>query len=134
MEENIKLKNDLLFEKAIALAEDNDFDEAIRCCDEMISNDASDVDAWEIKAICYFAKNDFVESLNCDEKVIELKPNDDLAKICKKNCLAVLENDEMLEILKKLENLHKIGVLTSDEYSAMRKLAFNDFYKNIHNH
>ena len=119
MEENTKLKNDLLFEKAIALAEGNDFDEAISCCDEMISNDASDID---------------VESLKCEEKVIELNPNDDLAKICKKNCLAVLENDEMLEILKKLENLHKIGVLTSDEYLAMRKLAFNDFYKNIHNH
>ena len=54
--------------------------------------------------------------------VIELKPNDDLAKICKKNCLAVLENDEMLEILKKLENLHKIGVLTSQTGAVIRDI------------
>jgi hypothetical protein len=40
----------------------------------------------------------------------------------------------MLETLKKLEDLHKVGILTLEEYFAMRKLAFNDFYKNIHNH
>ena len=129
MEENTKVKNDLLCEEALALAEDNNFDEAIKYCDDMIFNDANYIDAWDIKAICHFAKNEFLEALKCFEKVIELDPNDDVAVICKNNCLLVMENDEMMEILKKLENLHKEGILTLEEYLAMRKLAFNDFYK-----
>lgn len=129
MEENTKLKNDLLYKEAIALVEENNFDEAIKYCEDMILNDVSDIDAWDIKSICHFAKNEFLEALKCFEKVIELDPNDDLAVICKNNCLLVLENDEMMEILKKLENLHKAGILTLEEYLAMRKLAFDDFYK-----
>jgi tetratricopeptide (TPR) repeat protein len=129
MDENIKLKNDLLYKEAISLAENNNFDEAIEYCNDMIRNNANDVDAWDIKAVCYFAKNNFSEALLCIEKVIELNPNDKLAEACRNNCLNVIQNDEMMEILKNLENLHKAGILTLEEYQAMRKLAFDEFYR-----
>ena len=94
----------------------------------MIVNDAGDVDAWDIKAICYFAKNNFSQAISCLEKVIELDPNDELAEACKNNCLNIMQNDEMVETLKNLENLFKTGILTLEEYQGLRKLAFNEFY------
>lgn len=127
--EDIKLKNDLLYKEAFALAEAHNFDEAIKYCDDMIRNDARDIDAWDLKGICYFAKNDFLEASNCFEKVTELDPTDKLAEISKNNCLLIMENDEIIETLNKLENLHKIRILTLDEYLAMRKLALDEFYK-----
>lgn len=129
MGEDIKITNELLFKEAISLVEGNNFDEAIKYCDDMIRNDESDIDAWNIKSICCFAKNDFLEALKCIEKVIKLDPNDKMAKICKNNCLLILENDEIMEILKNLENLHKNGILTLEEYRAMRKLAIGEVYK-----
>ena len=129
MEADTKLKNDLLYKKAIALAENNNFDEAIEYCNDMIRNDPNDADGWDIKGICYFALNNFSEAISCFEKVIELDPNDKLAEVCKNNCLNILQNDEMLETLNKLENLYTTGVLTLEEYRAMRKLAFNEFHR-----
>ena len=129
MEADTKLKNDLLYKEAIALAENNNFNEAIEFCNGMIRNDPNDADAWDIKAICYFAKNNFSKAISCFEKVIELDPNDELAEVCKNNCLKILQNDEMLETLKKLENLYKTEILTLEEYQAMRKLVFNEFHR-----
>lgn len=129
MEKDIKRKNDLLYNEAFALAENHDFDEAMKYCDDMIRNDINDADAWDLKGICYFAKNNFLEAVNCFDKVIELDPTDKLAEVCKNNCLKIMQNDEMLETLKKLENLHKIGILKLEEYLAMRKLALDEFHK-----
>lgn len=129
MEEDTKLKNDLLYKEAIALAENNNFNEAIEYCNDMIRNDPNDADGWDIKGICCFAKNNFSEAISCFEKVIELDPNDKLAEICINNCLNIMQNDEMLETLKKLENLYTTGVLTLEEHQAMRKLAFNEFHR-----
>lgn len=129
MEADTKLKNDLLYKEAFALVENNNFDEAIEYCNDMIRNDPNDADGWDIKGICYFALNNFSEAILCFEKVIELDPNDKLAEVCINNCLNILQNDEMLETLKKLENLYTTGVLTLEEYQAMRKLAFNEFHR-----
>lgn len=129
MEADTKLKNDLLYKEAIALTEDNNFDEAIEYCNDMIRNDPNDADGWDIKGICYFALNNFSEAISCFEKVIELDPNDEIAEVCINNCLNILQNDEMRETLKKLENLYATGVLTLEEYQAMRNLAFNEFHR-----
>lgn len=129
MEADTKLKNDLLYKEAIALVENNNFDEAIEYCNDMIRNNPNDADGWDIKGICYFALNNFSEAISCFEKVIELDPNDKLAEVCINNCLNILQNDEMLETLKKLENLYTTGVLTLEEYQAMRNLAFNEFHR-----
>ena len=129
MEADTKLKNDLLYKEAIALVENNNFDEAIEYCNDMIRNNPNDADGWDIKGICYFALNNFSEAISCFEKVIELDPNDNLAEVCINNCLNILQNDEMLETLKKLENLYTTGVLTLEEYQAMRNLAFNEFHR-----
>lgn len=129
MEADTKLKNDLLYKEAIALAENNNFNEAIEYCNDMIRNDPNDADGWDIKGICHFAKNNFSEAISCFEKVIELDPNDELAEVCKNNCLNIMQNDEMMETLKKLEKLHTTGILTLEEYQAMRKIAFNEFYR-----
>lgn len=59
----------------------------------------------------------------------QLDPNDELAEVCKNNCLNIMQNDEMMETLKKLEKLHTTGILTLEEYQAMRKIAFNEFYR-----
>ncbi len=129
MGEDTKLKNDLLYKEAIALTEDNNFDEAIEYCNDMIRNDPNDADGWDIKGICYFALNNFSEAISCFEKVIELDPNDELAEVCINNCLNILQNDEMLETLNKIEKLYKTEILTLEEYLAMRKLAFNEFHR-----
>ena len=129
MEADTKLKNDLLYKEAIDLTKNHDYDEAIEYCNDMIRNDPKDADGWDIKGICYFALNNFSEAISCFEKVIELDPNDKLAEVCINNCLNILQNDEMLETLKKLENLYTTGVLTLEEYQAMRKLAFNEFHR-----
>lgn len=129
MKEDIRLKNDLLFKQAIALVKANEFGEAMKYCEDMIRNDATDIDGWDIKAMCHFAKNEFSKAVLCYDKVLEMHPDDKMDAMCKNNCLLIMEDKQTIQTLKKLENLHKAGILELDDYLAMRKLALDDFHR-----
>jgi Flp pilus assembly protein TadD len=100
-----KNKSSKLWEEALDFSDSHNFEQAIRCYDQIIEINSNEFEAWRGKGLILNVQEKFDEAIICFDKALEIEPNDKLTLESKQNLLdSKIRNDsedKIYELKKK---------------------------------
>jgi len=100
-----KNKSSKLWEEALDFSDSHNFEQAIRCYDQIIEINSNEFEAWRGKGLILNVQEKFDEAIICFDKALEIEPNDKLTLEGKQDLLdSKIRNDsedKIYELKKK---------------------------------